>query len=211
MNSPCQALRAALLDALDRGGAPFLDPRHQEHLASCEACRRLCSEEEALDALLVATADSAPTGSLDPDAAARLLTRLRADLDRALDAALDRIPAPAPPSPELLQRVLEATRAEREETLPDVELEPMPGGSRWFRPALAAAAAAVLLTWVSLRGGAALDPEAPRLAPEDTELLAWLDVLERWDELEALEPVEREALAVLDPGDALLLEWGDAQ
>ena len=75
MNSPCQALRTALLDALDRGGAPFLDPRHQEHLASCEACRRLCSEEEALDALLVATADSAPTGSLDPDAAARLLTR----------------------------------------------------------------------------------------------------------------------------------------
>lgn len=211
MKSPCQALRAALLDALDRGGAPFLEPRHQAHLATCEACRGLCSEEEALDALLLAAADPSDSSSLEPGAAARLLARLRADLDRALDAALESIPAPAPPSPELLQRVLDATRAEREESLADVELEPMPGGSRWFRPALAAAAAAVLLTWVSLRGGAALEPEGPLLAPEDTELLAWLDVLERWDDLEALEPVEREALAVLDPGDSLLLEWGDAQ
>jgi hypothetical protein len=52
---------------------------------------------------------------------------------------------------------------------------------------------------------------APLAELEDPELLAWLDVLESWDELEALEPVELEALAVLDPGDALLMEWGGGQ
>ena len=108
-----------------------------------------------------------------------------------------------------MARVLEAARAEDRDTLRDVELEPVPARPRWVRPLLAAAAAAVL-AWVGLRDAVEVTP-VPLAELEDPELLAWLDVLESWDELEALEPVELEALAVLDPGDALLMEWGGGQ
>jgi hypothetical protein len=205
MKPTCDAVRAALLDALEGGRPPLLQPHHRAHLATCEGCRNLCGEEEALDALLdLATGGTAHGVDLE-----RLLARLRDSLDGALWAALDRIPEPPPPSPDLLARVLEAARAEDRDTLRDVELEPVPARPRWVRPLLAAAAAAVL-AWVGLRDAMDVTP-APLAELEDPELLAWLDVLESWDELEALEPVELEALAVLDPGDALLMEWGGGQ
>lgn len=211
MNPSCHAVRAALLEALEAGQPPLLGAERRAHLATCASCRRLCGEEEALDALLeqAAAAPSPDPAELDPAAAERVVARLREALDRALWSALDRLPEPDPPSSELLQRVLAAARAEDDDSLRDVELEPVRRSPAWVRPLLAAAAAGVL-AWVGLRDGSLEVPE-PAVTPDEQELLAWLDVLEQWDELEALEPVELEALAVLDPGDALLMEWGGGQ
>jgi hypothetical protein len=123
----------------------------------------IAADEAALDALLAA---DAPVPSPGFDA------RVRAALGDGLDGVLaaDR---PAP-SPGFDARVRAGLRAERR------------GRRGWWIAGALAAAAAVALFFVAPRGEAELDPEA------DPALLAHLDLLEVYGEVEALDALEDE-------------------
>ena len=199
----CAACRALLEDeeALEAVLASLPEPALPPDLAERVLARLAGERVTTLDGLLdlnrvAATADRERLAGL----AARVLSGLEAarererlaGAERRLDALLDRVPAPDVPD-DLAERVLAAVR-------PRPRLFALRGGLAWA--ALAAAAAVLaLVAWRFTRtdGVAPLDapprnvaggslPAEPR-APEarggaddvDDELLASLDVLERWD------------------------------
>lgn len=195
MNPSCNRLSLWLRDHCSSGVPPELDPELTAHVMACADCAELLDGERALDELL----GGAPAEQVDPRLVTSVLGAIRTRLDAGLEGALKAWEVPPPPA-DLTARVLAAVRLEQQEELADVELQPV-RGTGWFRPGavLAAAAALILITVRPWEDGL-------EETPADPELLAWLDVLERWDAIETLDPLERDALAALDPADVLLLQ-----
>jgi hypothetical protein len=193
--SACEDFRRRLAASLiGRPSPPAADVAWHEHLLGCEPCRALLAAEEALEAVLA----SLPAPELPAQLAERVLAGLDAareaqELERRLDVLLERVPAPIVPAG-LAQRVLAATQAP--------VARPRSVASRRMGWALGAAAAGLvaIFLWRMQRpdGGAETAPvrhiaETPpriernaapgkiNLLEADPELLAALDVLERWD------------------------------
>jgi len=94
---------------------------------------------------------------------------------------------------------------------------PRPRANQWLRVAVLAAAAVLVFWFAPWRqeldhSSEHLSPEAllAELSPEEVELLDWLDVLEQWDTLHQVTPLEADTLTALVAGDLLLLDLGEA-
>ncbi len=174
-----------------------------EHISTCAACREMLAQEEALELLLA----SLPEPKLPPALTARVLARLRARSEDALDRLLelDDVQVPAGLSQRVLAGVA-AARAPRPRALP-ARPRRIP---RWL------AAAALLLVgvgvaWRLMRSsddGSSGGEEVRIAQAQDEELIPWLEVLEHWEGLQELEPVEAEILAHFDTSDEAALEEG---
>lgn len=210
LSNPCHQFQSSLLRRLNEGTLAFLDHEDQAHVVSCSACRAMLEEEQALESWM--NADQIPP--LSAASTERLVKRLHARLDAAVWALLDLDLVPSPPRG-LGRRV--ATQL-REEAL-GLELVPTQGvgvGRRnWLRMGLAAAAAALVFVFAPWKTDPTDMPvfskrELAELPEADVELLEWLDVLEQWETLQDLEPIEADMLATLDAGDLFLLDLGEA-
>lgn len=229
-------LEAALAGRADPPGLAALG--WHEHLAACGDCRELLEREEALEVLLASLPDpklppdltrrvlaalrrrdaatrANPGTHLDAllaldevDVPSGLSERVlesvaRARLAANLDALLELVPAePAPAG--LAARVLAAARAEREA-----------GARRWWTGGgglrRAAAVLAIGLGAVAAWRAAGGATERSRIAAvDDAEVIALLPVLEYWDAIRELDPLEREIVTRLDVSDEALLDAEDS-
>jgi len=221
MTGECRSFRRELERVLARAHS-LVELSWSEHLLGCAACRALLEEEEALETLL----GSLPEPALPADLAERVLARLRRGLAEGdpLDSVLEAVGSPEVPR-DLASDLLGSLRLDRAlELLPDPEVPPalaertllgLRRHRRSRRPqlVLAAAAAVLVLGWIGTR--LVTRGEGPRrplqqvaalpVAPEDAELLEYLDVLEDWELLvsEDLDVM----LSSLDPVDEMLLDW----
>ncbi len=225
--SACTVFRRRLTATLagEPGADQLVSLGWHQHLLSCQECRDLLEQEEALELLL----SSLPEPELPTELAARVLARLReqqAGLDRLLDmdgvhvpeglsmrvrqglerhvadGALDRLLDAAEEvqvPPGLAGRVLAGLAEEREG-----QLRPARPWSLQASQWRAAAAAMLVLgggIWISTRGrGSSLQP-----GPDDA-VIAWLPALEYWDEVRQLDPIEADLALRFDHVDAALLE-----
>jgi len=209
MIDPCQQFQLSLLGRLNEGSLSFLSEQEQAHVVGCSACRNMLKEEQALEGLMN------EDRQLDLSAASteRLVKRLHSRLDAAIWTMLDQDAAPTPP-PDLSDRVLARLHEAAELTPMDT---PRPRANQWLRVAVLAAAAVLVFwfaPWRQEPGNSSehLTPEAllAELSPEEVELLDWLDVLEQWDTLRQVTPIEADTLTTLAAGDLLLLDLGEA-
>lgn len=210
LSNPCHQFQSSLLRRLNEGTLSFLNQDDQAHVMACAGCRVMLEEEQALDSLM--NEDQIPP--LSAAFTERLVKRLHTRLDAAVWALLDLDQAQSP-APGLADRVLSRLREEAYgPVLAPVEGQRAIRGP-WLRMSLAAAAAA-LIFWLApwketlQDGQEAPKPLLAELPADDVELLYWLDVLEQWETLQGLEPVEADMLATLDGGDLFLLDLGEA-
>jgi hypothetical protein len=204
-----------------------------EHLLGCAACRSLLETEEALETLLASLPDPALPPHLVTRVLARLEAHRggRTDLDRLLD--LDRVPVVPPDlAPRILAGLSAARRDQRaDERLerlldrvppprvpPELPARVLAGLEPARRPVvrfrlvrarrLAAAAVVLVLALVAWRVFAAkgaVEPDTPSAEePVDAELIAALDVLQRWDILMSDDPNLQ--LVSIGPLEEVLLE-----
>ncbi len=223
----CASCRALLEteEALEELLASLPAPRLPDHLATrvlaCLVAHRAGGADNhterasnGLDRLL--DLDRAP--ATPPNLAPRILAGLSSARtsqpgDECLDALLDRVPAPEVPAG-LSARTIAALESARR---PVVRFRFLAGGGA--RKIATAAAVLVLgfLAWRVFIGNAETPDEPSPEAPADAELIAALDVLQRWDLLMSEDPnlqyasispleetlfeaVEFEDPEVIDPG-----------
>lgn len=230
-NHGCPDFRRLLEEALAGRPDPprLVELGWHEHLLGCGDCRELLEAEEALELLLA----SLPDPQLPPELRRRVLGRLRetreAELERLLD--LDRVATPVGLETRVVSGVharLASEDAKLDELLERAGVVEVPAGlaarvlagvesARPARLRLVPAAhswrlraAALLLVgfsaamiWRATQPQYVVDRSVASVRDED--VIQSLAVLEYWDALQELDPLEQEIVVQLDLTDAALL------
>lgn len=230
-NPDCPDFRRLLEEALAGRPDPprLVELGWHEHLLACGDCRELLEAEEALELLLA----SLPDPHLPPELKRRVLGRLRetreSELERLLD--LDRVATPVG----LGSRVATGVRARRdaEDAQLDVLLEragvvavpeglaarvlagvaherparlrlvPAASGWRLRAAALLLVGFSAAMIWRATRPQYVVDRAVASVRDED--VIQSLAVLENWDALQELDPLEQDIIVQVDLADAALL------
>jgi hypothetical protein len=164
--------------------------------------------DQGLDRLLELDELRVPAGLAD-----RVRAGVRAArTDQGLDVLLERAGQVELP-PDLADRVLAGLRSERN-LQPRLRLmsASVPGGWRAAAAALIVVGGAGLLWKLSTGERTIEGPAEPSVAQieplsgDDERLIVWLPVLEYWDEMRELDPLDAEIVARVDMVDEVLLE-----